>query len=61
MIVVLSLLILDCQISYANDLSGIKKWVRTPGRKRMGYPAMTGFPQLTDIELSDLGHYVFVQ
>ncbi|WP_430933578.1 c-type cytochrome [Saccharicrinis sp. 156] len=46
---------------YANDFSGFKKWVRTPGRKRMDYPAMTGFPQMTDQELSDLGDYIFEQ
>ncbi len=46
---------------YASDFSGFKKWVRTPGRKRMDYPAMTGFPQLTDQELVDLGGYIFEQ
>jgi cytochrome c len=44
---------------YASDFDAFKKWVRTPGRKRMDYPAMTGFPQLTDNELKDLGDYIF--
>lgn len=46
---------------YGNDFSGFKKWVRSPGRKRMDFPAMTGFPQLTDKELEDLGDYIFNQ
>ncbi|MCW3807781.1 c-type cytochrome [Plebeiibacterium marinum] len=46
---------------YKDDFEGFKKWVRVPGRKRMEYPAMTGFPQLTDEELKDLGDYIFEQ
>ncbi|WP_027473147.1 c-type cytochrome [Saccharicrinis fermentans] len=46
---------------YADDFNGFKQWVRKPGRKRMDYPAMTGFPQLTDEELKDLGNYIFEQ
>ncbi len=46
---------------YSADFDGFKKWVRKPGRKRMDYPAMTGFPQLTDQELSDLADYIFEQ
>jgi cytochrome c len=46
---------------YKNDFDGFKAWVRVPGRKRMDYPAMTGFPQLTDEELNDLGDYIFEQ
>ena len=46
---------------YADDFDGFKKWVRKPGRKRMDYPAMTGFPKLTDNELKDLGDYIFEQ
>jgi cytochrome c len=46
---------------YLSDFEGFKKWVRKPGRKRMDYPAMAGFPQLTDEELRHLGDYIFEQ
>ena len=43
---------------YKNNIDGLKSWIKSPGRKRMDYPAMTGFPQLTDQQLSDIAQYV---
>ena len=43
---------------YRNNPEGLKKWIKQPGRKRMDYPAMTGFPQLTDEQLTDISKYV---
>ncbi|MFW5832267.1 MAG: c-type cytochrome [Prolixibacteraceae bacterium] len=43
---------------YENNLQALKEWIREPGRKRMDYPPMTGFPQLSDQELTDISEYV---
>jgi cytochrome c len=43
---------------YKNDIEGLKSWIKSPGRKRMDYPAMTGFPQLSDQQLTDISQYV---
>lgn len=44
---------------YRNNRDGLKQWIKKPGRKRMDYPAMAGFPHLTDKQLSDLSDYLF--
>ncbi|WP_372933897.1 c-type cytochrome [Mariniphaga sediminis] len=43
---------------YQNDISGLKQWIKKPGRKRLDYPVMTGFPQFTDQQLTDVANYV---
>ncbi len=43
---------------YESNNDDLKKWIKKPGRKRMDYPAMTGFPQLTDQQLTDISEYV---
>ncbi len=43
---------------YRDNNEALKQWIKNPGRKRMDYPAMTGFPHLTDKQLSDISEYV---
>ena len=43
---------------YENNIQGLKQWIKNPGRKRMDYPPMTGFPQLSDEELTNISEYV---
>jgi len=44
---------------YQDNLPGFKAWVQKPGRKRADYPAMTGFPGLSDEQLTQLAHYIY--
>ncbi len=44
---------------YKDDIPGFKSWVREPGRKRSDYPAMAGFPNLSDEQLAQLAHYIY--
>lgn len=43
---------------YRNDKDALKEWIKEPGRNRMDYPAMTGFPHLTDKQLTDISDYL---
>ncbi|HKJ78262.1 MAG TPA: c-type cytochrome [Prolixibacteraceae bacterium] len=43
---------------YENKIGALKSWIREPGRKRMDYPAMTPFPQLSDGQLTQISEYV---
>ena len=43
---------------YQGNIDALKQWIKKPGRKRMDFPAMTGFPNLSDQELSDIANYV---
>ena len=43
---------------YSNDQEAMKEWIVKPGRKRMDYPQMTGFPSLTETELNDLTDFL---
>lgn len=43
---------------YENDIEALKNWIKEPGRKRMDYPPMTGFPHFTEKQLTDVAHYV---
>ncbi len=43
---------------YQNDPEGLKKWIKEPGRKRMDYPAMAGFPHFSDKQLTDIAEYL---
>ncbi|HZH71735.1 MAG TPA: cytochrome c [Mariniphaga sp.] len=43
---------------YKNDIENLKIWIKKPGRKRLDYPAMAGFPHLTDKQLTDLTDYL---
>ena len=44
---------------YKDNIPGFKAWVRKPGKKRSDYPAMTGFPGLSDEQLTQLAHYIY--
>ncbi len=43
---------------YRNNPEGLKKWIKEPGRKRMDFPAMTGFPHFTQKQLNDIAEYL---
>jgi cytochrome c len=43
---------------YENNSEDLKKWIKEPGRKRMDYPPMAGFSNLTDQELTDISKYL---
>lgn len=43
---------------YKNDVSNLKKWIKQPYKKRPDYPAMIGFPQLSEAELNNLTMYL---
>ena len=43
---------------YENNIEDLKSWIKNPGRKRMDYPAMTGFPQLSEQQLTDIAQYI---
>lgn len=43
---------------YRNNENGLKSWIKSPGKRREGYPQMPGFPQLSDTDLSELAKYV---
>lgn len=43
---------------YENSPEQLKRWIREPGRKRMDYPPMVGFPHFTDQQLTDVASYV---
>lgn len=48
----------EASLIYKNNIEGLKSWIKKPGRKRMDFPAMTGFPQLTNQQLTDIAQYV---
>lgn len=43
---------------YKGNLEGLKKWIKEPGRKRLDYPAMAGFPHLSDQQLTEVSEYM---
>ena len=43
---------------YEGNIPELKAWIKQPGRKRMDYPQMTGFPQLSDEQLTELANFV---
>ncbi|QGY48150.1 c-type cytochrome [Maribellus comscasis] len=43
---------------YDGNIEGLKQWIKKPGRKRMDYPAMTGFPNLSEQQLTDISNFV---
>ncbi len=43
---------------YANNVDGLKNWIKAPGKKRPDYPQMPGFPQLSEEELNELSKYI---
>ncbi len=43
---------------YSKDLEGLKKWIKSPGKKRKDYPQMPGFPQLSESDLNELSKYI---
>ncbi|WP_372948488.1 c-type cytochrome [Mariniphaga sp.] len=43
---------------YTNDIEALKQWIKEPGRKRMDYPPMAGFPHFTEKQLTDVANYV---
>jgi cytochrome c len=43
---------------YAGNETGLRNWIKAPGKKREGYPQMPGFPQLSDDDLKELTKYI---
>ncbi|MBW6535034.1 MAG: cytochrome c [Mariniphaga sp.] len=43
---------------YENNADALKQWIKEPGRKRMDYPPMAGFPHFTEKQLTDVANYV---
>ncbi len=43
---------------YQNKIEELKQWIKEPGRKRMDYPPMTGFPHLSDQQLTSISEYM---
>jgi cytochrome c len=43
---------------YASNETGLKNWIKAPGKKRADYPQMPGFPQLSDEDLNELSKYI---
>jgi cytochrome c len=43
---------------YQNREDALKQWIKNPGRKRLDYPPMAGFPHLSDKQLTDISDYV---
>ena len=43
---------------YASNETGLRNWIKAPGKKREGYPQMPGFPQLSDDDLKELSKYI---
>ncbi len=43
---------------YKNKIEELKQWIKAPGRKRMDYPAMAGFPHLSDAQLTQVAEYM---
>jgi cytochrome c len=43
---------------YASNETGLKNWIKAPGKKRADYPQMPGFPQLSEDDLSELSKYI---
>jgi cytochrome c len=43
---------------YKNNTTGLKNWIKAPGKKRAGYPQMPGFPQLPEGDLEALSKYI---
>jgi cytochrome c len=43
---------------YANNVEGLKQWIKAPGKKRPDYPQMPGFAQLSDDDLKELSKYI---
>jgi cytochrome c len=50
--------ILEMKKIYSKDTVALKKWIRSPGKKRPDYPQMPAFPQLEDSELEELASYI---
>lgn len=43
---------------YQNNTEGLKNWIKSPGKKRTGYPQMPGFPQLSAADLTEVSKYI---
>lgn len=43
---------------YENNAEALKQWIKEPGRKRLDYPPMAGFPHFTEKQLTDVVNYV---
>ncbi len=49
----------EMQTIYSNNPSGLKAWIKAPGKKREGYPQMPAFAnKLSDSELNQLSNYI---
>jgi len=43
---------------YADNTTGLKQWIKAPGKKRPDYPQMPGFSQLSNDDLNELTKYI---
>lgn len=43
---------------YADNIEALKAWIKEPGRKRMDYPPMAGFPDMPEEELELVSNYI---
>ncbi|MFW6371493.1 MAG: c-type cytochrome, partial [Bacteroidota bacterium] len=43
---------------YKDNPEQLKQWIKEPGRKRMDYPPMAGFPHFSDEQLTEVAEYM---
>ncbi|MBD3750632.1 MAG: cytochrome c [Sphingobacteriales bacterium] len=43
---------------YANNIEGLKQWIKAPGKKRPDYPQMPSFSQLSDEDRYEIAKYI---
>lgn len=43
---------------YLNNKTGLKEWIKEPGKKRPDYPQMPALAQLTDADREELANYI---
>ncbi|MNK34122.1 Cytochrome c [compost metagenome] len=48
----------EMAILYKNNANDLKKWIKSPGKKRPDYPQMPGFPQIPEDNLNELSQYI---
>ena len=43
---------------YHDDVKGLTNWIKRPGKKRLDYPQMPGFPMFSDEDMKELTKYI---
>ena len=43
---------------YHDDVKGLTNWIKRPGKKRLDYPQMPGFPMFSDEDMTELTKYI---